>query len=230
MATLGQAEPVEGLMDDGATPRRGIAIDGPAGSGKSTVARAVADRLGLEYLDTGAMYRGVAHAALVRCVDLSDAAAVADVARAVELEVTRSWCLVDGEDASEAIRGPAVTAAVSVVAANPEVRAELVARQRRWVAELGGGVMEGRDIGSVVFPDAELKVYLTASAEVRARRRAAEFPDMAVDQVAAEIRRRDEADTNRAASPLVTADGARVLDTSELTVDGAVDAIVEMLG
>lgn len=217
-------------MDDGATPRRVIAIDGPAGSGKSTVARAVADRLGLEYLDTGAMYRGVAHAVLARGVDPSDAAAVADVARVVELDVTRSRCLVDGEDASEAIRGPEVTAVVSAVAANPEVRAELVARQRRWVAELGGGVMEGRDIGSVVFPDAELKVYLTASAEVRARRRAAEFPDMGVDQVADEIRRRDETDSSRTASPLVTAEGARVLDTSELTVDGAVDAIVEMLG
>lgn len=221
---------MEESVDHGAAPPRVIAIDGPAGSGKSTVARAVADRLGLEYLDTGAMYRGVAHAVLVRGVEPSDAGAVADVARAVVLDVTRSRCLVDGEDASEAIRGPEVTAAVSAVAANPEVRVEMVARQRRWVAELGGGVMEGRDIGSVVFPEAELKVYLTASAEVRARRRAAEFPGMDVDRVAAEIRRRDEADSSRAASPLVTADGARVLDTSELTVDGVVDAIVEMLG
>jgi len=210
-------------------PPQVIAIDGPAGSGKSTVARAVADRLGLEYLDTGAMYRGVAHAVLRRGVDLNDAEAVATVARSVDLDVTGSRCLVDGEDASEAIRGPEVTAAVSAVAANPAVRVELVKRQRRWVDELGGGVMEGRDIGSVVFPDAELKVYLTASAEVRARRRADEFPGMGVQQVAAEIRLRDDADSSRAASPLITADGARVLDTSDLTVRDAVDAIVEML-
>ena len=208
---------------------RVIAIDGPAGSGKSTVARAVADRLELEYLDTGAMYRGVAHAVLRRGIDPTDRAAVAEVARAVSLDVTRSCCLVDGEDASAAIRGPEVTGAVSAVAANPDVRVEMVARQREWVAELGGGVMEGRDIGSVVFPDAEVKVYLTASPEVRARRRAAEVPGLDIDAVAADIRRRDEADSSRTASPLVTADGARVLDTSELTVDGVVDAIVEML-
>lgn len=206
-----------------------IAIDGPAGSGKSTVARAVADRLALEYLDTGAMYRGVAHAVLRRGIDPTDAAAVADVARAVVLDVTRSRCLVDGEDASSAIRGPEVTGAVSAVAANPDVRIEMVARQRAWVDELGGGVMEGRDIGSVVFPEAELKVYLTASPEVRARRRAAEVPGLDVEAVVADIGRRDEADSSRAASPLVAADGARVLDTSELTVDGVVDAIVEML-
>ena len=208
---------------------RVIAIDGPAGSGKSTVARAVADRLELEYLDTGAMYRGVAHAVLRRGINPTDRAAVAEVARAVSLDVTRSSCLVDGEDASGAIRGPEVTGAVSAVAANPDVRVEMVARQREWVAELGGGVMEGRDIGSVVFPDAEVKVYLTASPEVRARRRAAEVPGLDVDAVAADIRRRDEADSSRTASPLVTADGAQVLDTSELTVDGVVDAIVEML-
>lgn len=208
---------------------RVIAIDGPAGSGKSTVARAVADRLALAYLDTGAMYRGVAHAVLRRGIDPADRSAVSEVARTVSLEVSRSHCLVDGEDASAAIRGPEVTAAVSAVAANPEVRAEMVARQRAWVVESGGGVMEGRDIGSVVFPDAELKVYLTASPEVRARRRAAEVPGLDVDAVAADIRRRDDADSSRTTSPLVAADGARVLDTSELTVDGAVDAIVGML-
>ena len=208
---------------------RVIAIDGPAGSGKSTVARAVADRLALAYLDTGAMYRGVAHAVLRRGIDPADRSAVSEVARTVSLEVSRSHCLVDGEDASAAIRGPEVTAAVSAVAANPEVRAEMVAHQRAWVVESGGGVMEGRDIGSVVFPDAELKVYLTASPEVRARRRAAEVPGLDVDAVAADIRRRDDADSSRTTSPLVTADGARVLDTSELTVDGAVDAIVGML-
>lgn len=217
----------ESVVGSGAP--RVIAIDGPAGSGKSTVARAVADRLGLQYLDTGAMYRGVAHAVLREGIDPSDGVAVSEVARNVTLDVTRSHCMVDGEDASAAIRGPEVTGAVSAVAANPEVRAEMVARQRAWVVERGGGVMEGRDIGSVVFPDAELKVYLTASPEVRARRRAAEAPGVDVDSVAADIRRRDEADSSRAASPLVTADGARILDTSDLTVDGVVDAIVGML-
>ena len=208
---------------------RVIAIDGPAGSGKSTVARAVADRLGLQYLDTGAMYRGVAHAVLRAGIDPTDAVMVSEVARNMVLAVTRSHCIVNGEDASAAIRGPEVTGVVSAVAANPEVRLEMVARQRAWVVERGGGVMEGRDIGSVVFPDAELKVYLTASPEVRARRRAAEAPGLDVGSVAAEIRRRDEADTSRVASPLVTADGAWVLDTSELAVDGVVDAIVEMI-
>lgn len=208
---------------------RVIAIDGPAGSGKSTVARGVADRLGLEYLDTGAMYRGVAFAVLRRGVDPDDVPAVADVARLVVLDVTRSACMVDGEDASTAIRGPEVTVAVTAVAANPEVRAEMVARQRAWVEERGGGVMEGRDIGSVVFPDAELKVHLVASPEVRARRRAAETQGLGVDAVAADIERRDVADSSRTASPLVEASGAEVIDTSDLTIPEIVDAIVGLL-
>lgn len=208
---------------------RVIAIDGPAGSGKSTVARAVAVRLNLEYLDTGAMYRGVAYAVLQRGIDPTDTVAVGALARAVSLEVTQSRCLVDGEDASVSIRGSKVTQAVSAIAANPQVRVEMVTRQRAWIKELGGGVMEGRDIGSVVFPDAELKVYLTASSEVRARRRAAEVSELDLDEVAADIRRRDDADSSREASPLVTADGALVLDTSELTVEGVVDVIVGIL-
>ena len=208
---------------------RVIAIDGPAGSGKSTVARGVADRLGLEYLDTGAMYRGVAFAVLRRGVDPDDVPAVADVARLVVLDVTRSACMVDGEDASTAIRGHEVTVAVTAVAANPEVRAEMVARQRAWVEERGGGVMEGRDIGSVVFPDAELKVHLVASPEVRARRRAAETQGLDVDAVAADIARRDVADSSRTASPLVEASGAEVIDTSDLTISEIVDAIVGLL-
>jgi len=208
---------------------RVIAIDGPAGSGKSTVARGVADRLGLEYLDTGAMYRGVAFAVLRRGVDPDDVPAVADVARLVVLDVTRSACMVDGEDASTAIRGHEVTVAVTAVAANPEVRAEMVARQRAWVEERGGGVMEGRDIGSVVFPDAELKVHLVASPEVRARRRAAETQGLDVDAVAADIERRDVADSSRTASPLVEASGAEVIDTSDLTISEIVDAIVGLL-
>ena len=209
---------------------RVIAIDGPAGSGKSTVSRAVADRLGLEYLDTGAMYRGVAFAALERGIDPGDTNAVAELARLIPLEVTGSVCVVDGVDATVAIRGPEVTVAVSTVAANPEVRAEMVTRQRAWVIERGGGVVEGRDIGSVVFPDAELKIYLTASPEVRADRRASETQGADTGAVAADIRRRDDADSTREASPLVEAAGAVVVDTSGLTVDQAADVIEEMLG
>ena len=133
-----------------------IAIDGPAGSGKSTIARRLATRLGLEYLDTGAMYRGVTFAALRRGLDPADDADVARIVADVELEIGQDVVLVDGVDATIEIRGPEVTRAVSLVAANPEVRAELVRRQREWAAERGGGVLEGRDIGTVVFPDAEL--------------------------------------------------------------------------
>jgi cytidylate kinase len=206
-----------------------IAIDGPAGSGKTTIARALADRLGLAYLDTGAMYRAVAFAALQSGTDLGDDVAVARIARSMDLRLDRSACLVDGVDATEAIRGPEVTSAVSVVAAIADVRVELVERQRSWVGERGGGVIEGRDIGSVVFPDARLKVYLTATAEVRARRRAGETGDIDVVAVAADIRRRDAADSGRAASPLVAADGSVTLDTSDLTIDEVVEAIVALL-
>ena len=208
---------------------RVIAIDGPAGSGKSTIARALADHLGLEYLDTGAMYRAVAFAALRARIDPGEAAAVVAVARAMDLVLDRTSCVVDGVDATEAIRGAEVTAAVSTVAAVAEVRKELVERQRAWVAERGGGVVEGRDIGSVVFPDARLKVYLTASPEVRARRRAGEIADADVEWVAADIRRRDDADSGRVASPLVAADGSVTIDTSDLGIDEVVAVIVGLL-
>src|SRR5688500_349604 len=142
---------------------RVIAIDGPSGSGKSTVARTLARRLGLEYLDTGAMYRAVAFAALRRGIPVTDDAAVADLARALELSVGETGVIVDGVDATIEIRGREVTEAVSAVAANTPVRDELRARQRQWADERGGGVIEGRDIGSVVFPDAALKLYVTAT-------------------------------------------------------------------
>ncbi|MBC8364819.1 MAG: (d)CMP kinase [Actinobacteria bacterium] len=206
-----------------------IAIDGPAGSGKTTIARALADRLGLAYLDTGAMYRAVAFAALQAGIDLQDEVALARTARAMDLQLDRTSCLVDGVDATQAIRGPEVTSAVSVVAAVADVRIDLVERQRDWVGERGGGVVEGRDIGSVVFPDARLKVYLTASPEVRARRRAGETGDIDIEVVAADIRRRDAADSGREVSPLVEADGSVTLDTSHLTVDEVVEAIVALL-
>ena len=206
-----------------------IAIDGPAGSGKTTIARALADRLGLAYLDTGAMYRAVVFAALRAGIDLQDEVALARTARAMDLQLDRTSCVVDGVDATQAIRGPEVTSAVSVVAAVADVRIDLVGRQRNWVAERGGGVVEGRDIGSVVFPDALLKVYLTASPEERARRRAGETGDIDVEVVAADIRRRDAADSGRKVSPLVEADGSVILDTSDLTVDEVVEAIVALL-
>ena len=145
---------------------RVIAIDGPAGSGKSTVARAVADRLGLEYLDTGAMYRSVAFAVLRAGGDPADHDFAANTARAIELDVEPDRVRVNGVDATLEIRGPEVTRAVSEVAANPEVRTEMVSRQREWTERRGGGVLEGRDIGTVVFPDAELKVYQIGRAHV----------------------------------------------------------------
>ena len=207
-----------------------IAIDGPAGSGKSTVARAVAERLGLGYLDTGAMYRSVAFAALRGGVDPAEAEMVGNLARTITLDVAPGGTVtVDGVDATIEIRGPEVTRAVSIVAANPDVRAEMRARQREWVAERGGGVMEGRDIGTVVFPDARLKVYLDASPEVRAARRSKEVADLSYETVATDLARRDALDSNRAADPLRTAVDAVVIDTSDLTVDQIVDRIMEQL-
>jgi cytidylate kinase len=199
-----------------------IAIDGPAGSGKSTVGKRLAAQLGLEYLDTGAMYRGVTFAALRRGIDPAEADVVARLARQVELEVTEDRLVVDGVDASIEIRGPEVTRAVSIVAANPDVRAELVRRQREWAAERGGGVLEGRDIGSVVFPDAALKVYLTAAPEVRAARRSQEVTDLSYETVAADLARRDALDQGRADSPLSLADGAVVVDTTDRAIDDIV--------
>ncbi|TMK85433.1 MAG: (d)CMP kinase [Actinobacteria bacterium] len=193
-----------------------VAIDGPAGSGKSTVARTVAGRLGAAYLDTGAMYRSVALAALERGVDPTDGEALAKLAGALDIEVGER-VLVDGVDATTAIRGPDVTAVVSAVSAHPPVRAEMVRRQRRWAEAHGGGVLEGRDIGSVVFPHADVKVFLTASEEERARRRAAD------------ISRRDTIDSTRAASPLRPADDAVVIDTTGRTVDEVVDEVLGLL-
>nr|MBO2504119.1 (d)CMP kinase [Thermoanaerobacterales bacterium] len=207
-----------------------IAIDGPAGSGKSTVARRLAERLGMDYLDTGAMYRAVTFAALRRGIDPADAEPVARLAKAVDLEVTPGEVRVDGVDATIEIRGPEVSRAVSLVAANPEVRTELVRRQREWAASRGGGVVEGRDIGSVVFPDAQLKVYLTARPEVRAERRAAEVTGLDYETVAADLARRDALDQGRETAPLRVPEGAVELDTSDMTVEEIVDEIVRRLG
>jgi CMP/dCMP kinase len=206
-----------------------IAIDGPAGSGKSTVARRLAERLGLDYLDTGAMYRAVTFAALRRGIDPADTGPVAQLARAVDLDVTTEHVRVDGVDATIEIRGPEVSRAVSLVAANPEVRAELVRRQREWAYERSGGVLEGRDIGTVVFPEAMLKVYLNARPEVRAERRAAEVSDLDYETVAADMARRDAFDQGREADPLRRAEDAIQFDTSDMSVDEIVDELARRL-
>jgi len=205
-----------------------VAIDGPAGAGKSTVARALAARLGLPYLDTGAMYRAVTLAAMRRGIDPADVEPVAALAQHIDLDVSDAGVFVDGSDVTAEIRSPEVTAAVSAVAANSAVRAELVRRQRQWAQQRGGGVLEGRDIGSVVFPDAQLKLYLTADPRVRAARRVAEAGGD-VEEIAAAIERRDMHDTSRTHGPLVEAHGAIVLDTSGLEIDQVVDRIEELL-
>jgi cytidylate kinase len=205
-----------------------VAIDGPAGAGKSTVGRAVAARLGLQYLDTGAMYRAVTFAALRRGIDPADEVDVASLAAAIEMTLDGSAVIVDGVDATVEIRGREVTAAVSAVAANSQVRAELVRRQRSWVAEHGGGVVEGRDIGSVVFPDATLKLYVTASPRVRAERRVAEIGGN-VDDVEASIIERDRKDSTRADSPLMESSDAIVVDTTGSSVDEVVNQVLDLM-
>lgn len=201
-----------------AVPRvKTVAIDGPAGAGKSTLAKLLAKKLGLERLDTGAMYRAVAWAALERGIDPADKERIANLARSLKVEVS-DRVSIDGTDATRAIRTAPVDRAVSVVAANPEVRTELVRRQREWVDEHGGGVVEGRDIGTVVLPKADLKVYLTAAPRERAKRRAAERSDEeSIDRVEKEIVRRDRLDSTRADSPLQApgqAEDAIVVDST----------------
>ncbi|MGB1723641.1 MAG: (d)CMP kinase [Ilumatobacteraceae bacterium] len=202
-----------------------IAIDGPAGAGKSTVGRAVADRLGVGYLDTGAMYRAVTFAVLRRGVDPRDEEAVLGVAQTVEMTVGEERVMVDGVDATREIRGHEVTSAVSSVAANPAVRSLLVDAQRSWVVTRGGGVVEGRDIGTVVFPGADLKLFVTASPRVRAERRVAEAGGD-VDEMEASIIERDRLDSTRETSPLAVDPAAVTLDTSGLSIDEVVAAVV----
>ena len=207
---------------------RVIAIDGPAGAGKSTIARALAARLGLQYLDTGAMYRAVTVAAARRGIEPSDVDRVALLAREVDIEVVDGRVSVDGIDATDAIRSAETTAAVSAVAANSGVRAELRARQREWAVERGGGVVEGRDIGSVVFPDADLKLFLTASPRTRAERRVAESGGD-VDEIERAIARRDHLDSTRDDSPLTEASGSVVVDTTGLAIDEVLECIIGLM-
>lgn len=213
-------------------PMRVIAIDGPAGAGKSTVARRVADRLALRQLDTGAMYRAVAWLALHEGVPLDDLERVTQLARDADIFVGDDAVTVNGHDVTVAIRTADVAAAVTPVAANSGVRAVLRDRQRAWAHANHGGVIEGRDIGSVVFPEAELKLYLTATPGVRALRRATEMGLIDEDAVRAmekTIADRDASDRDRPDSPLTVVDGAVVIDTSERDIDDIVDEIVRLL-
>ncbi|MEX1006711.1 MAG: (d)CMP kinase [Acidimicrobiia bacterium] len=210
-----------------------VAIDGPAGSGKSTAARGVADALGLHTLDTGAMYRAVTLAAIEVGADVDNADAVAEVAQRAEIELADGSVCLGGRDVSAEIRGPEVTGAVSSVSSHPAVRKILVERQRAWVRERGGGVVEGRDIGTVVFPDAPVKVFLTAQDDVRAVRRRrdeeAAARRVAVDDVREALAERDRADASlgRALRPEDAAPDAIVIDTTATTVDEVVAVIVE---
>ena len=209
-----------------------VAVDGPSGSGKSTVSRRLASRLGGVYLDTGAMYRSITWAVLRSGVDPQDADAVAKVAAETTLEIGTDpqapHFRADGVDVDADIRGPEVTAHVSAVAAVPAVRKQLVEQQRAIIAAAGRIVVEGRDIGSVVAPDATLKVYLTASAAARAQRRSAEVA-ADVDATAADLARRDQLDSTRAASPLKQAGDAVELDTTGMSIDEVVTALHDLL-
>lgn len=216
-------------------PRLIIAIDGPAGAGKSTVARRVAAHLGYLYVDTGAMYRAVALKALRGNVDLDDSEALTAAANQADIhletagEAPRVW--LDGEEVTRAIRSPAVSEAASQVSAVPGVREAMVRRQRRW-GEAGGVVMEGRDIGTVVFPGAHVKVFLNASPAERARRRAAELAAQGVvsspQAVAGQMAERDARDMGRHASPLARAPDAMLVDTDGLSAEEVIERILDL--
>lgn len=203
-----------------------IAIDGPAGAGKSTVARAVAGELGFTYLDSGAMYRCVALAARRGGADLDDGEALGTLAEGLEIELEGQRVLLDGEDVGEEIREPEVSATASQVSVHPRVRAAMVERQRQLIAA-GRYVAEGRDIGTAVSPDSPLKVFLTASAEERARRRAAETGEP-VERVLAAQRRRDARDSEREHGALRAAEDAVELDTTGLPLDEVVARVVTL--
>ncbi|MGV0838173.1 (d)CMP kinase [Mycolicibacterium thermoresistibile] len=219
------------------TPAWVVAVDGPAGTGKSSVSKGLARALGARYLDTGAMYRIVTLAVLRAGVDPADSRAVARVADSVQLDVGQhpdaGRFYLAAEDVSAEIRGDAVTHAVSAVSAVPEVRDRLVQLQRQLAAGPDGVVVEGRDIGTVVFPDADVKVFLTATAEERARRRNAQNMAKGFDDdyagVLADVQRRDRLDSTREVSPLRAADDAVVVDTSAMTEQQVVEHLAALV-
>jgi cytidylate kinase len=209
-----------------------IAIDGPGGVGKTTLARAVAAALGLPHLDTGSYYRAATLAVLEAGADPADTGAVVRIVAAADYDYRDRHMHLDGRDVSVETRTPEVTALVSPVSAIPELRTIVVAAQRDWVRRHGGSaVVEGRDIGTVVFPDAQVKVYLTADPEVRARRRLgdAEASDVDPERVAELLRMRDRIDSTRTVSPLRPADDAVVVDTSHLTAEEVVDVVLRLV-
>lgn len=207
-----------------------VTIDGPAGSGKSTIARQLADRLGVRFLDTGAMYRAVALAVLNENVDENNAAEVEALVANVDIQFRKDQLFLNGNDATEAIRRSDVTAISSVVAANPAVRNRLVELQRQ-VGEAGSLVTEGRDQGSVVFPNAEFKFFLTANLDVRARRRHKELvgkgSSLTLSTVKSQLSQRDDRDENRTHAPLKPAADAEQIDTSHVSITQLVDRLVE---
>lgn len=211
-----------------------VAIDGPSGVGKSTVARAVAAALGLPHLDTGAYYRMATLVCLQAGVDPTDAPGALAALRDIDVDFTATGnLLLDGVDVTERLRAADITAAVSVVSAHPEVRAAVVTLQRAWVSGHGGdAVVEGRDIGTVVFPDASVKVYLTADVALRARRRAGD-PESAgstLEELVAQMMRRDHLDSSRVTSPLRPAHDAVIIDTSDLGVAEVVSRVLDLVG
>lgn len=211
-----------------------IAIDGPSGAGKGTIARAVAARLSYRHIDTGAMYRALAWKALNDSLDLADEDALAALAQRARLEIGDGRVAVDGHDVAAAIRTPAIDRAAAIVARQPRVREALIANQRAMGAD-GGVVMEGRDIGTVVFPSADVKIYLDASPEERARRRASDSAHAsgrganAIGDVAIALEARDRSDRTRAASPLTQAEDAVVIDTTSLSIEEAVERVMEVI-
>jgi cytidylate kinase len=205
-----------------------VAIDGPAGAGKSTVAKALAHALKLKYLDTGAMFRAVTSLALSSGIDIHDEFEIGDIADTMNLEMENGSVIANGTDVTIDIRSTAVTSAVSTVAANSRVRAIMRDRQRSWSDLNSGGVIEGRDIGTVVFPDAVLKVYLTASPRVRAERRVAEAGGD-IDEIERAIAERDLKDSTRADSPLQESADSVVVDTSNRSIEEIVNSIVQLI-
>lgn len=204
-----------------------IAIDGPAGAGKSTIAKSLSIRLGMKYLDTGAMYRAVTYEAMLRGLNLDDLDDITQLAIDCDLYVGLDRVIINGHDATAAIRQTDVTANVSKVASNSGVRKELRIRQQEWATMHGGGVIEGRDISTVVFPEAILKIFLTASPQIRAQRRV-EQQGGNVAEIAVAIEQRDLIDSTRSDSPLAESSDSIVVDTSSWSIDEVVDTLEAM--